>query len=94
MTCLCSTRIIRPSNNEEQGTLNSRSLGVTEPRPLYHNPGVSLLSLITYLSTDMLALTITIRPDEQNRGASRLSLNIVGYGLLVLGNCDLRSGVK
>lgn len=42
----------------------------------------------------MLALTITVGPDEQDLGAAGLYLDVLGDGLLVLVDGDVGDGVE
>lgn len=54
-----------------------RSLNVAESRPLHFEIPVSLLRGITDLPTNVLALSITIRPDDKVSCAPRLGLDVL-----------------
>lgn len=63
---------------------DSRSLNVAESRPLHFKVPVSLLCGITNLAANVLALSITIRPDDEVSGAPRLGFDVLGNSFAVL----------
>jgi hypothetical protein len=42
----------------------SRSLSITKSGPSYFNASITLESLLSDFNSDVLALSITVRPDE------------------------------
>ncbi len=63
-----------------------RSLDVAEPSTFHFDPVVALLGGIANLPSDMLALSVTIGPDDEGAGRPRFRLDVLGDGLLVLGS--------
>lgn len=69
--------------NGEEGK-GLRSLDVAEPGSLDLQLGVALPGGIPDLAADVLALAITIGPDDEGGGASRLVFDVFGDGFVVL----------
>lgn len=63
---------------------NPRPLDVAEPRSVDLHAWVHLERNVTYLSTNVFALAITIGPDEEDRSISRLSFDVAGHDFLIL----------
>src|SRR4051812_40822838 len=58
--------------------MDSRSLNVAESRSLHLKVPVALACGIANLAANVFALSITIGPDDEVPGASRLGFNVLG----------------
>lgn len=61
-----------------------RSFHVAKFGSFYLNTSVPLASGIDNFLSDMLSLSVTIRPDDQKTGVLGLIGDVIGYGFLVL----------
>ena len=69
---------------------DSRSLNVAESRPLHFKVPVPLPCRITNLAANVLALSITICPDDEVSGAPRLGFDVLGNSFAVLSTGSTR----
>ena len=65
------------------------SLGIAESCPFHSNSAVAFESLSLDLRANVLAFSITIRPDEKNTSILSLLLDVLGDPFFVLINADL-----